>query len=169
MELNNVKSAHEEDLELVHTTEHITKIRQKATDEAPCVVADFEEPPDNVTYMTKTSYEDALKVMPLIVVDGHIRTGIWRRGVGVICMVQGIGVALALVDCVATADRAGTTPKGFGLIRPPGHHATTDAPMGFCLFNNVAIAARHAQQRCSLKKACHRFPPVVTCRASLFV
>jgi len=50
------------------------------------------------------------------------------------------GAAIAAVDAVLK----GTDQTALCLIRPPGHHALVDAPMGFCLFNNVAVAARHA-------------------------
>ena len=50
------------------------------------------------------------------------------------------GAALAATDAVI----AGSIANAFCAIRPPGHHARPSEPMGFCLFNNVAIAARHA-------------------------
>ena len=42
--------------------------------------------------------------------------------------------------------------NGFALIRPPGHHAEAGTALGFCLFNNVAIAARYLQQHYGLDK-----------------
>jgi acetoin utilization deacetylase AcuC-like enzyme len=50
------------------------------------------------------------------------------------------GGAAAMVDALMT----GSAPAGASAHRPPGHHATADRAMGFCLFNSVAVAARHA-------------------------
>lgn len=58
--------------------------------------------------------------------------------------------ALAACGTVLTAVEAlldGSAQNAFCAARPPGHHATRDRAMGFCLFNNVAVAARLAQQR----------------------
>src|SRR5262249_6716746 len=47
----------------------------------------------------------------------------------------------------------GKAGNAFCAVRPPGHHATPDRGMGFCLFNNVAIAARYAQKKYGIANA----------------
>ena len=58
------------------------------------------------------------------------------------------GAVIKAVDMVMHKQ----APNAFCAIRPPGHHAETDKAMGFCFFNNVAIAALHALQRRNLKR-----------------
>jgi len=64
-------------------------------------------------------------------------------------------VALAAAGACATAVDAvlrGEEPRALCLVRPPGHHATPRRSMGFCLFNNVALAARHARDAFDLRR-----------------
>jgi acetoin utilization deacetylase AcuC-like enzyme len=61
---------------------------------------------------------------------------------------ESYGAALAAAGCVITAVdtvMAGTSRNAFCAVRPPGHHASAGRGMGFCIFNNIAIGARHAQ------------------------
>ncbi len=54
-----------------------------------------------------------------------------------------LAAAGATLDCARAVSR-GEADNAFAIIRPPGHHAEPDRPMGFCLFNNVAVAASDA-------------------------
>ena len=62
---------------------------------------------------------------------------------------QAAGGVLNAVDAVAT----GRVRNAFCAVRPPGHHATASRGMGFCFFNNAALAARYAQRRHGLERA----------------
>jgi acetoin utilization deacetylase AcuC-like enzyme len=66
--------------------------------------------------------------------DTYIMPGSWEAAR------MAAGAATRAVEAVVTQQ----VSNAFVLIRPPGHHATPAQPMGFCLLNNIAIAARHA-------------------------
>ncbi|XP_047405024.1 polyamine deacetylase HDAC10 isoform X2 [Sciurus carolinensis] len=64
------------------------------------------------------------------------------------CARLAAGAALQLVDAVLT----GAAHNGLALVRPPGHHSQRAAANGFCVFNNVAIAAEHAKRKHGLHR-----------------
>jgi acetoin utilization deacetylase AcuC-like enzyme len=66
--------------------------------------------------------------------DTSANAGTWQAAL------RAAGAAVAATDAVI----AGEVANAFCAIRPPGHHATRRETMGFCFFNNVAVAARHA-------------------------
>lgn len=62
--------------------------------------------------------------------------------------VHAVGAPLAAIDFIMK----GEEKNAFCLIRPPGHHATPARGMGFCLFNNVAVAAKYIQSKYKLER-----------------
>jgi acetoin utilization deacetylase AcuC-like enzyme len=133
-ELPAARAASWEEVATVHAyARELQAKAASASTSAPLAVADLGDP-DGVTFLAPSSLDDA------------------RRAAG---------ASLALVDAVVEASRAaegrgdahgGGVPAGFGLLRPPGHHATPGTPLGYCLFNNAALAARHAQRRHDLAR-----------------
>lgn len=86
-----------------------------------------------------TSIRDACPEEGLVRIDADttVSPGTWEAAM------RGVGAACQGVDEVM----AGKVRSAFSASRPPGHHAERATSMGFCLFNNAAIAARHAQAR----------------------
>ena len=65
---------------------------------------------------------------------------------------EAIQRAAGAVVLAVEAVMGGKCSNAFAAVRPPGHHASATLPGGFCLFNNVAIGARHAQAKYGIKK-----------------
>jgi acetoin utilization deacetylase AcuC-like enzyme len=98
---------------------------------------------DSVLLCHNEHYVDELRhIAPkegLVYLDGDtsMSPGTWEA------VMRGVGGAIAATDAVI----AGQADNAFVATRPPGHHAETNKPMGFCFFDQAAIAARHAQRK----------------------
>ena len=79
---------------------------------------------------------------------GHLDGDTYLNGSSLEAALRSAGGALALVDGVLSRQ----VDNGFSLGRPPGHHALAATGMGFCLFANAAIAARHAQLKYGVQR-----------------
>ncbi|MFC4625151.1 histone deacetylase family protein [Daeguia caeni] len=110
------KAADEEAVLLAHPEEHLSAIRARLP-----AAPDDEEAPQPIIQLESDTYLSPKSLQAAL---------------------TAIGAALGAVDDVFS----GVAHNGFVAARPPGHHAERNRAMGFCLFNTVAIAARHAQR-----------------------
>ncbi|KAI3893700.1 hypothetical protein MKX03_032116 [Papaver bracteatum] len=122
IELLNYKSATVDDIATVHSKLYVSGL-EKVMDLASRDGLIFLE---GDTYATSTTFQESLIAA---------------------------GAGISLVDSVVAASKLSNKPPiGFALVRPPGHHAIPKGPMGFCVFGNLAVAARHVQRMHGLKK-----------------
>ncbi|KAF5183484.1 Histone deacetylase [Thalictrum thalictroides] len=124
IELQNFKPASVDDITNIHSKAYVSGL-EKAMSKASEEGLIFIEG-SGPTYATATTYQESLVAA---------------------------GAGISLIDSVVAASKIRkNSPLGFALIRPPGHHAIPKGPMGFCVFGNVAVAARHAQRSHGLKR-----------------
>ena len=92
-------------------------------------------------YLQKIAATDGLESVALTG-DTHTSAESYRTA----CLAAG-----GVLEAVTTV-ASGKLNRAFALVRPPGHHAEKSRAMGYCLFNNIALAAAYARQRLGLKR-----------------
>ncbi len=116
------RAASLEELSLCHTPEYISVVED-----------DFRKL--NALGITDGSYT-------LSTGDVQISPGSWEAAL------KAVGAVLESADAIFS----GKVKHVFNVVRPPGHHACRSQGMGFCIFNNIAIGARYAQQKYSIQR-----------------
>lgn len=102
---------------------------------------------DEIEYFHTPAYVDNVKELSDTTGGDAGDHAIVGRGSYEIALLS-TGGAIQAVDSVME----GEVDNAYALTRPPGHHAEADFGIGFCIFNNVAIAAKHAQQKYGLER-----------------
>ncbi len=119
------------------------RFQHLAREEAPCAELEMIalcHPMDYITAIREASPQAGLVQLDA---DTSMSPGSYEAAL------RAAGGAVFAVDEVMTR----RAKNAFVATRPPGHHTETARPMGFCLFNNAAIAARHAQKRHGAERA----------------
>jgi len=111
------------DLELAHDRLHVAAMRGFS---------------DELAEQIQAGGSELLQIDPDTAMNEHTWNAVLRAA----------GAALAATDAVM----AGELENAFCAVRPPGHHACRDRAMGFCIFNNIAVAARYALERHGLHR-----------------
>ena len=112
-------------------------------DEAPEADLDLVLLCHNEHYVTELRHMAPTSGIVYLDGDTSMSSGTWEA------VMRGVGGAVAATESVMS----GRHRNAFVAVRPPGHHAEIAKPMGFCFFDNVAIAARYAQRTFGIERA----------------